>query len=114
VKTGTASPWRWPDSQDEIELVSEHNTLTVSGAKEESENRENGEYLYRGIATRSFERRFQLADHVEVDGAKLENGLLHIELKRELPEQMKPRKIEISNGDGRLLEGEREAKVKAA
>ena len=101
-------------SQDEIELVSEHNTLTVSGAKKETENREEGEYLYRGIATRSFERRFQLADHVEVDGARLEHGLLHIDLKLELPEQMKPRKIEISNGDSRLIEGEREAKVKAA
>jgi molecular chaperone IbpA len=104
-------------SQDELDIVTERNTLTVSGAKgetTESTSDGNGEFLYRGIATRSFERRFQLADHVEVDGARLENGLLHIELKRELPEQMKPRKIEIGAGSSRLLEGERNDKVKAA
>ncbi len=101
-------------SPDEIEIVTERNTLTVSGGKSESEEQGEGEFLYRGIATRSFERRFQLADHVEVDGANLENGLLHIELKRELPEQMKPRKIEIGSGKSRLIEGERKQKVKAA
>ena len=52
--------------------------------------------LYRGIASRAFERRFQLADHVEVTGASLKNGLLHIDLKRNIPEEMKPRKVEIS------------------
>ncbi len=99
---------------DELDIVSEQNTLTVRGQKSEGErNDSDSEFLYRGIATRSFERRFQLADHVEVSGARLENGLLHIELKRELPEQMKPRRIEIGGGS-RLIDGEKETKVKAA
>ena len=96
--------------EGDLDIVTERNTLTVSGNKADSTESEEGELLYRGIATRSFERRFQLADHVEVHGARLENGLLHIDLKRELPEQMKPRKIEI--GSGRLIDDER--KVKAA
>jgi len=100
-------------SEDEIDIVSERNTLTVSGGKEEQVGDSDSQFLYRGIATRSFERRFQLADHVEVDGANLKNGLLHIELKRELPEQMKPRKIEIGSGKSRLIE-DSESKVKAA
>lgn len=88
-------------SESELDIVTEQNTLTVSGQKtadDEREDREDREFLYRGIATRSFERRFQLADHVRVVSAKLENGLLHIELQRELPEQMKPRRIEIGEG----------------
>ncbi len=97
-------------AEADLDIVTERNTLTVSGSKADNAQPEEGELLYRGIATRSFERRFQLADHVEVHGARLENGLLHIELKRELPEQMKPRKIEI--GGGRLIDEER--KVKAA
>ncbi|HKL49619.1 MAG TPA: Hsp20 family protein [Wenzhouxiangellaceae bacterium] len=85
-------------SESELDIVTEQNTLTVSGQKagdDERDDREDREFLYRGIATRSFERRFQLADHVRVVSAKLENGLLHIELQRELPEKMKPRRIEI-------------------
>jgi molecular chaperone IbpA len=102
-------------ASDEIDILTERNTLTVSGGKQqESEQSSEGEFLYRGIATRSFERRFQLADHVEVEGASLENGLLHIELKRELPEQMKARKIEIGSGKNRVIEGKKEQKVKAA
>ncbi|MBY6203312.1 Hsp20 family protein [Halomonas denitrificans] len=89
-------------SQDDIEIVSEQNTLTISGKKSD-ENEQDGEFLYRGIANRSFERRFQLADHVRVETATMENGLLHIELRRELPERMKPRRIEIGGGD-RVLE----------
>ncbi|MGK7294324.1 MAG: Hsp20 family protein [Candidatus Wenzhouxiangella sp. M2_3B_020] len=85
-------------SESDLDIVTEQNTLTISGSKPEAEDEDNREYLYRGIATRSFERRFQLADHVRVESAKLENGLLHIELKRELPEQMKPRRIEIAGG----------------
>ncbi|TVS12372.1 MAG: heat-shock protein [Wenzhouxiangella sp.] len=96
-------------AEDELDIVSERNTLTVSGNKQESTQSDDSELLYRGIATRSFERRFQLADHVEVEGARLENGLLHIELKRELPEQMKARKIEI--GSGRLIDSEDKAKA---
>jgi len=101
-------------SQDELDIQTERNTLTIAGGKQDEESSEDGEFLYRGIATRSFERRFQLADHVEVAAAQLENGLLHIELKRELPEQMKPRKIEIGSGTSRMIEGKREQKVKAA
>ncbi len=82
-------------SDDELNIETERNTLTVSGRQANEANQDEPEYLYRGIATRSFERRFQLADHVEVTQARLENGLLHIDLKRELPEQMKPRKIAI-------------------
>jgi len=81
-------------SESDLDIVTEQNTLTVSGSRAESDD-EDREFLYRGIATRSFERRFQLADHVRVVSARLENGLLHIDLKRELPEQMKPRRIRI-------------------
>ncbi len=79
-------------SEDELELVTQNNTLTVKG-RSEAEN--DFEYLHRGIAGRAFERRFQLADHVEVTGAELVNGLLHIELRREIPEILKPRHISI-------------------
>ncbi|MEX0915807.1 MAG: Hsp20 family protein, partial [Wenzhouxiangellaceae bacterium] len=91
-------------SDDDLEIVTEQNTLTVSGGKaaEDREDENRNEFLYRGIANRSFERRFQLADHVRVESAKLENGLLHIDLKRELPEQMKPRRIEIGGGRSTL------------
>lgn len=96
-------------SEGELDIVTERSTLTVSGNKAEENESSEGQLLYRGIATRSFERRFQLADHVEVHGARLENGLLHIELKRELPEQMKPRKIEI--GGSRLIDSEKQVKA---
>ena len=61
-------------------------------------------YLHQGIAARNFERRFQLADHIEVTGARLENGLLHIDLVREIPEAMKPKQIPIGNGNGKLID----------
>ncbi len=84
-------------TEDDLNIETERNTLTVSGRHAEKDDDEAApQYLYRGIATRAFERRFQLADHVEVRHAHLENGLLHIELKRELPEQMKPRTISIN------------------
>ena len=81
-------------SEQDLNIEVKEHALSVRGEKQE----ETGDttYLHRGIAARSFERRFQLADHVEVTGAKLENGLLHIDLKRELPEAMKPRTIEIT------------------
>lgn len=69
--------------------------MTVKGDRSTEPSGEGSEVLYRGIAARSFERRFQLADHVEVNGAQLKNGLLHIDLKRNVPEELKPRKIEI-------------------
>jgi len=83
-------------SEDELSLESRQNTLVVRGEKTETKEEGDREVLFRGIAARSFERRFQLADHVEVRSANLENGLLHIELVREIPEAMKPRKIEIA------------------
>lgn len=83
-------------SADDLNIESKENTLTVKGDKASgSEDADESRFLHQGIAARAFERRFQLADHVEVTGANLENGLLHIDLKRELPEAMKPRTIQI-------------------
>lgn len=87
-------------SEDEISIEAHRNVLTVKGEKSEAENTA-GELLYRGIASRAFERRFQLADHVEVVGATLKNGLLHIDLKRNIPEEMKPRRIAIAPANGK-------------
>lgn len=84
-------------NDSELSIESRENTLTVKGEKK-VEDGKDAEVLYRGIAARSFERRFQLADHVEVKGARLENGLLHVELVREIPEAMKPRTIAITSG----------------
>lgn len=81
--------------ENEISIEAHRNVLTVKGEKSDAENGEGSEVLYRGIASRAFERRFQLADHVDVVGAALKNGLLHIDLKRNIPEELKPRKIEI-------------------
>lgn len=80
-------------TQEELELSFQENLLTVKGSKQADTERN---YLYQGIAERGFERRFQLADYVRVKGADLKNGLLHIDLVREVPEAMKPRKIEIN------------------
>lgn len=77
----------------ELEIQSEQQTLTVRGRKPEENEHRN--YLHQGIAARNFERVFQLADHVKVIAANIENGLLHIELEREIPETMKPRQIPI-------------------
>lgn len=100
-------------SESDLDIVTEQNTLTVSGNKDAEDGNGEREFLYRGIANRSFERRFQLADHVRVVTARLENGLLHIDLERELPEQMKPRRIEIGgqsstleSDDGKRIERE--------
>lgn len=83
-------------NEDELTITQEQNMLLVSGQKSEDED---GQYLHRGIAGRPFQRRFELADHVKVTGAGLVNGLLTIELKRELPERMKPRRIAIAAGE---------------
>ena len=80
-------------NQDELEIVVRDNTLLVAGRVKAEENK--GEVLYRGIAGRAFERRFALADHIVVEGADLKNGLLHVGLKRVVPEALKPRRIEI-------------------
>ena len=78
--------------------------MTISGKRTEAEH---ANYLHQGIAGRSFERRFQLADHVEVKGASLANGLLHVDLVRQVPEQLKPRQIAITSPDakGKAIEG---------
>lgn len=86
----------------EIEITSHQNTLLVKGTKEPSAKAES-KYLYQGIAERGFERKYQLADYVTVQSADLANGLLHIDLKRELPEAMKPRTISIGSSSERLL-----------
>jgi molecular chaperone IbpA len=85
---------------DEIDITAQQNVLVVTGRKkDEAEEGKSNDYIYRGIATRSFERRFALADHIQVRGADLKDGLLAIELKREIPEAMKPRKISIGGSD---------------
>jgi molecular chaperone IbpA len=81
--------------EDDLAIEAKENTLTVKGEKKSETDEKENQFLYRGIAARAFERRFQLADHVEVKGASLENGLLHIDLVREIPEAMKPRTIAI-------------------
>jgi molecular chaperone IbpA len=81
---------------DEIDITAQQNVLLVTGRKkEEAEEGKGTNYVYRGIATRSFERRFALADHIQVKGADMKDGLLSIELVREIPEAMKPKKINI-------------------
>jgi len=83
-------------SDEEISIEAHRNVLTVKGERKEEGTGEGSELLYRGIASRAFERRFQLADHVEVVGASLKNGLLFVDLKRNIPEELKPRKIAIT------------------
>ncbi len=83
-------------AEDELDVELHQNTLTVTGTRGDSE--EGRAFLYQGIAGRSFQRRFQLAEHVEVAGATLVNGLPNVELRREIPESAKPRKISIGGG----------------
>lgn len=87
-------------SEDDISVEAHRNVLTVKGEKREEQGDQDREILYRGIASRSFERRFQLADHVEVSGATLKDGLLHVDLVRNVPEDMKPRRIPIARASG--------------
>ena len=84
--------------EGDLSIESKENALTVKGEKQLVEGAEKREVLHQGIAARAFERRFQLADYVQVTGASLENGLLHIDLVREIPEAKKPRQIPIGNG----------------
>ena len=86
-------------SEPEISIEAKQNTLTIKGEKPAKADEKKGEVLYQGIAARAFERAFQLAEHVQVRGASLENGLLHVELVREVPEAMKPRQIPIGSGN---------------
>src|SRR5205085_4967919 len=84
---------------DEIDITAQQNVLIVSGRKNEDSEQKGTDFIYRGIANRSFERRFALADHIQVRGADLKDGLLAIELVREIPEAMKPRKISIGGSE---------------
>lgn len=94
-------------TESELEIETEHQTLRVAGRKTRNDKPEQEvTYLHQGIAARDFEHKFQLADHVKVTTAKLENGLLNIQLVREVPEALKPRKVQIesSAGEQQLLE----------
>jgi molecular chaperone IbpA len=95
-------------SRDEITITAEASQLTVMGKRQE---KSDTEYLYQGIAARSFDRRFNLADYIEVDSADFENGLLHINLVRRIPEKLKPRKITIG---GNVTQLETKGSGKAA
>ena len=92
---------------EELNIEARENTLTVQGKK--AANDEAKRYLHRGLAERNFERRFQLADYVVVTGADLADGLLSISLERQLPESLKPRRIEIATGGAQQIEGESKA-----
>ena len=90
-------------AESELEIESKQNTLIVNGTKPADTDKNTRKFLHQGIAERNFERKFQLGDHVKVIGAFMENGLLHIDLEREIPEALKPRKIAI-NGKSLLEE----------
>ena len=84
--------------EEDIDVTVHDQMLIVRGKQDDQQDKEKT-YLHRGIAGRGFERRFQLADFIEIDGASMKNGLLHIDLQREIPEAMKPRKISITSAD---------------
>jgi molecular chaperone IbpA len=97
-------------AENELNIELKENTLTIKGDKQSKQEQKSGEVLYQGIAARAFERVFQLADFVQVKGAALENGLLHVDLVREIPETKKPRQIPIS---GKSIEAQVETKAAA-
>ena len=91
-------------SDPELSIEVKEDTLTIRGEKQVKTEDDKSQVLYQGIAARAFERVFQLAEHVEVRGASLENGLLHVDLVREVPEAKKPRQIAIGNGKVKVLD----------
>ena len=101
-------------TDDELSVEQRENALVISARKSDETEEKGRTYLHRGIATRAFERRFALADHVRVTGASHENGMLHVDLVREVPEALKPRRIEIANGgaNGRTVEAKAVEKQK--
>lgn len=99
---------------DQIEVTAQQNVLTVAGRADNGAADDNREVLYRGIGTRAFERRFSLADYVEVTGASLQDGLLQIDLERRVPEAMKPRRIELKTGGAEIKRIGTDADRKAA
>ena len=94
-------------TEPELSVVAKENTLTIRGEKNAKDEEKRADVLYQGIAARAFERVFQLADFVQVKGASLENGLLHVDLVREIPEAKKPRSIPI--GNGKIVEAQKQA-----
>ncbi len=92
-----------------VEIEVKEQSLTIKGEKK-PEDKER-QFLHRGIATRAFERRFQLADHVEVTGADMKDGLLHVDLVRNVPERLKPRTISIGNGAPKQIEAQAQSSV---
>lgn len=95
-------------SEKDLDIQVKESILTVAGSQKDEEKEKDQRFLYRGIATRNFERQFQLADYVKVVDARIVDGLLHIDLVREIPEAMKPRTIEIRTDGGSLLEARAE------
>jgi len=96
-------------TESDLSIEVKENALTIRGEKQVKDGEKAGEVLYQGIAARAFERRFQLADHVLVTGANLENGLLHVDLKREIPEAKKPRQIPIGGGTPKVVDSKKAA-----
>jgi molecular chaperone IbpA len=96
-------------TESDLSIEVKESTLAIRGDKQVKDGQKNGEVLYQGIAARTFERRFQLADHVVVTGASLENGLLHVDLKREIPEAKKPRQIPIGGGTPKVIDAKQAA-----
>jgi molecular chaperone IbpA len=96
----------------DIDITARQNMLVITGRKAENRNRD-ASYVHMGIATRAFERQFELADFVRVEAADMKDGLLSIELLREIPDAMKPRKIDINAGAGRTIEGEKDRHVES-
>lgn len=107
-------------AQSDLNIETEQNRLTITGSHAHKSANDPSDYLHRGIAERGFERRFQLADHVVIDGAELAHGMLSISLRRELPEALKPRTIEIGSsepaakGGENLIASKTSGKAKAA
>ena len=100
--------------EEDLNVEVKNQQLTITAHRREVEGEQRPTYLHRGIAERGFERRFQLADHVRVSGAELVNGLLHVDLVREVPEELKPRTIAIKNTDGgRTVEAKAEKSIEA-
>src|ERR1700690_1053087 len=97
---------------EELDLTVKDNTLVISGRP--AAETQKHEVLYRGIAGRAFERRFVLADHIVVEGADMNNGLLHVGLKRVVPEALKPRRIEVNTGNQPVIANDPQAAIKAA
>ena len=96
-------------SEADLTIETKENTLSIRGGREPAKQEPaSSEVLYQGIAARAFERRFQLADHVQVTGASLQNGLLHVDLVREIPEAQKPRQIKIGGGP-RIVDSQKAA-----